>query len=62
MMREKTHILEVLNCFNLRSEIEMNLWWGLMGGKGRLYEILMIFSECISYCREAKECAYHVEY
>lgn len=63
MLREKTHILEeVLNCFDLRSEIEMDLGWGLMGGKGRFYEILMIFSKCISYCREARECAYHVEY
>jgi len=63
MLREKTHIFgEVLNCFDLRSEIEMDLGWVLMWGKGRFYEILMIFSKCISYCREARECAYHVEY
>ncbi|KAL6505025.1 hypothetical protein OROGR_024842 [Orobanche gracilis] len=31
--------------------------WGITGNKGRCYDFCMDFSDCISLCREPKDCA-----
>ncbi|XP_073100252.1 NADH dehydrogenase [ubiquinone] iron-sulfur protein 5-B isoform X2 [Elaeis guineensis] len=31
--------------------------WGITGNKGRCYDFWMDFSECMSHCREPKDCA-----
>ncbi|XP_022847308.1 NADH dehydrogenase [ubiquinone] iron-sulfur protein 5-B-like isoform X2 [Olea europaea var. sylvestris] len=31
--------------------------WGITGNKGRCYDFWMDFSECMSRCREPKDCA-----
>ncbi|KAK8950300.1 NADH dehydrogenase [ubiquinone] iron-sulfur protein 5-A [Platanthera guangdongensis] len=31
--------------------------WGIAGNKGRCYDFWMDFSECMSHCREPKDCA-----
>ncbi|GFP85592.1 NADH dehydrogenase [ubiquinone] iron-sulfur protein 5-b [Phtheirospermum japonicum] len=30
--------------------------WGITGNKGRCYDFWMDFSECMSRCREPKDC------
>jgi len=30
--------------------------WGITGNKGRCYDFWMDFSECMSHCREPKDC------
>ncbi|KHN43509.1 NADH dehydrogenase [ubiquinone] iron-sulfur protein 5-B isoform D [Glycine soja] len=32
--------------------------WGITGNKGRCYDFWMDFSECMSRCREPKDCAF----
>ncbi|KAG6749870.1 hypothetical protein POTOM_046942 [Populus tomentosa] len=32
--------------------------WGITGNKGRCYDFWMDFSECMSQCREPKDCAF----
>ncbi|KAJ0779788.1 hypothetical protein HanPI659440_Chr06g0230391 [Helianthus annuus] len=31
--------------------------WGITGNKGRCYDFWMDFSECMSRCREPKDCS-----
>ncbi|XP_047256862.1 NADH dehydrogenase [ubiquinone] iron-sulfur protein 5-B isoform X1 [Capsicum annuum] len=31
--------------------------WGITGNKGRCYDFWMDFSECMSKCREPKDCS-----
>ncbi|KAI3460805.1 hypothetical protein Pfo_017468 [Paulownia fortunei] len=31
--------------------------WGITGNKGRCYDFWMDFSDCMSRCREPKDCA-----
>ncbi|CAN7085736.1 unnamed protein product [Brassica oleracea var. botrytis] len=31
--------------------------WGITGNKGRCYDFWMDFSECMSHCREPKDCS-----
>lgn len=39
-------------------EREMASGWGITGNKGRCYDFWMDFSECMSRCREPKDCAF----
>ncbi|XP_024451096.1 uncharacterized protein LOC7487782 isoform X1 [Populus trichocarpa] len=32
--------------------------WGITGNKGRCYDFWIDFSECMSQCREPKDCAF----
>lgn len=36
---------------------EMASGWGITGNKGRCYDFWIDFSECMSQCREPKDCA-----
>ncbi|KAG6521868.1 hypothetical protein ZIOFF_019001 [Zingiber officinale] len=40
------------------SESEMASGWGISGNKGRCYDFWNEFSECMSRCREPKECTF----
>lgn len=40
------------------SESEMASGWGISGNKGRCFDFWNDFSECMSRCREPKECAF----
>ncbi|CAN0870601.1 NADH dehydrogenase [ubiquinone] iron-sulfur protein 5-A, partial [Linum grandiflorum] len=37
---------------------EMASGWGITGNKGRCYDFWIDFSECMSKCREPKDCAF----
>ncbi|KAI3698395.1 hypothetical protein L2E82_41907 [Cichorium intybus] len=43
----------------VRSKSElMASGWGITGNKGRCYDFWMDFSECMSRCREPKDCSF----
>ncbi|GMH08022.1 hypothetical protein Nepgr_009862 [Nepenthes gracilis] len=44
-------------CVQAVSSKRMASGWGITGNKGRCYDFWIDFSECMSGCREPKDCA-----
>ncbi|KAF3556424.1 hypothetical protein F2Q69_00010238 [Brassica cretica] len=42
---------------SIRASNQMASGWGITGNKGRCYDFWMDFSECMSHCREPKDCS-----
>ncbi|EYU39176.1 hypothetical protein MIMGU_mgv1a016527mg [Erythranthe guttata] len=40
----------------VEKEVKMASGWGITGNKGRCYDFWMDFSECMSQCRQPKDC------